>query len=607
MSEKGFRKVAGLSELREKGVMVVKGGRYGIALFYSEGDVYAVDNRCPHLGFPLHMGSVKDGILTCHWHNAQFDLCSGGTFDPFADDVPVYPVAVRDGEVWLNPTPTHTGAVERAKERLERGMEQNIDLVVAKAVVSLLDLSVSPKEIVCQGALHGARYRQAGWRSGMTILAAMANAYETFDEVGRVHALYEGLRHVSSDCAGQAPAFRLQPLANDGVDTVTLERWFRRFIEARRADGAERALLTAIQTGVDAQTLTRMIFNAATDHFYRDGGHVFDFSNKACELLDFIGWQHAGEILPTLVAQLATSSRSEEMNSWKHPIDLVTPLLETFDQLPDTFGAGAGEVWTNAAPLVESLLGDDPLASFEAISEAIRLGAQPAELGRALTYAAAVRIARFNTRNEFDDWISVAHTFTYANAVQRALERLGTQDGVEATRAVFHGAVAIYMDRFFNVPPARLPWERRRAREEQLKESPAPQSPLVDGALQERLFGLLDARDNADEAEELVYNALGKGNDAVVWQALGSAMLREDVEFHTFQVFEAGYRQYTSWERESPALNGLDPRVFLMAVTRYLAAHSPTMRQAPFIAEMARRLQRGDALDIDQGYQAPHS
>jgi nitrite reductase/ring-hydroxylating ferredoxin subunit len=47
---------------------------------------YALDNRCPHMGFPLDRGSVEDGILTCHRHHARFDLASGCNFDLWADD-----------------------------------------------------------------------------------------------------------------------------------------------------------------------------------------------------------------------------------------------------------------------------------------------------------------------------------------------------------------------------------------------------------------------------------------------------------------------------------------------------------------------------------------
>jgi nitrite reductase/ring-hydroxylating ferredoxin subunit len=53
------------------------------------------------MGFPLDRGSIEDGILTCHWHHARFDLASGCAFDLWADDVPTCPVEVRNGEVWI--------------------------------------------------------------------------------------------------------------------------------------------------------------------------------------------------------------------------------------------------------------------------------------------------------------------------------------------------------------------------------------------------------------------------------------------------------------------------------------------------------------------------
>ncbi len=98
-------RVGPLNELRQRGCMVVTGGGHVIAVYDHDGHVYAVDNRCPHMGFPLDRGTVKDGILTCHWHHARFDLASGGTFDPFADDVRAFPVHIIDGEIWVNPSP----------------------------------------------------------------------------------------------------------------------------------------------------------------------------------------------------------------------------------------------------------------------------------------------------------------------------------------------------------------------------------------------------------------------------------------------------------------------------------------------------------------------
>ena len=84
---------------------VVSAGDRPVLLLRHDGGFYAVDNRCPHMGFPLDKGSVKDCILTCHWHHARFDLNSGGTFDQFADDVRAYPIELRGESLWIDLAP----------------------------------------------------------------------------------------------------------------------------------------------------------------------------------------------------------------------------------------------------------------------------------------------------------------------------------------------------------------------------------------------------------------------------------------------------------------------------------------------------------------------
>ncbi|MCB0224835.1 MAG: Rieske (2Fe-2S) protein, partial [Anaerolineae bacterium] len=96
---------AKLSEVQNAGCTAVHVNGHTVALFAHNDQVYAVDNRCPHMGFPLDKGTVKDGILTCYWHYARFDLASGGTFDQFADDVRAFPVEVRGDEVWIDTAP----------------------------------------------------------------------------------------------------------------------------------------------------------------------------------------------------------------------------------------------------------------------------------------------------------------------------------------------------------------------------------------------------------------------------------------------------------------------------------------------------------------------
>ena len=110
VSTEEFVLAGSLAELRAKGRLVVHGGHRPILVVYDRGRVFALDNRCPHMGFPLDHGSVDDGILTCHWHHARFDLESGRTFDLWADDASICPVEVRNGEVWVKITFGHAKA-----------------------------------------------------------------------------------------------------------------------------------------------------------------------------------------------------------------------------------------------------------------------------------------------------------------------------------------------------------------------------------------------------------------------------------------------------------------------------------------------------------------
>jgi nitrite reductase/ring-hydroxylating ferredoxin subunit len=48
-----------------------------IAVFDGGGALYAVENRCLHVGNPLDDGSVSEGCVTCPWHGWRYDLRTG--------------------------------------------------------------------------------------------------------------------------------------------------------------------------------------------------------------------------------------------------------------------------------------------------------------------------------------------------------------------------------------------------------------------------------------------------------------------------------------------------------------------------------------------------
>ena len=579
-----FVRAGTLEELRLKGRIVVHGRHRPVLLLHEGGQVFALDNRCPHMGFPLERGSVEDGILTCHWHHARFELASGCTFDLWADDVPTCPVEIRaGGEIWVKPVFGYADPVEHWRQRLEDGLGHNLSLVIAKAVHGQLAASGRPADVVRQAALFGTRNRD-GWDTGLTILTALGRLLPFLSEEETHLALFHGARRVAADCDGATPRREREPLASR-PDLATLKRWLRRWVAVRHRDAAERTVLTAITGGASPAALADLLFAAETDRAYADGGHSLDFINKAFECLDVIGWEHAADVLPSVVGQMAAAQGAEERTAWRQPVDLIALCQRAGVELPHLFTASAqAGGWSDHVALSDRLLGDDPTEIIDAVTTAARDGASPVDLGRALAYAAALRVARFGTANEHSDWETAHHVFTYTNAVHQALKRIdsASPDPVEAVRGLLHGTMALYLARYLNVPPASLPGESGGGLND---------LPIVAEEIGAALLDTFDRQRQIDASARLVarHLTLGHSPDALI-ATLAQALLREDAGFHAYQMLEAGVRQFQEWG------NCNQGRHILIAVARYLAAHFPTQRALQQTADIASRLTRGGEL-----------
>ena len=161
--------------------------------------------------------------------------------------------------------------------------------------------------------------------------------------------------------------------------------------------------------------------------------------------------------------QTCAADRSEEASEWRHPHDLAGLVAGGRPTLPERLAARDTTGWsTPAASTSASWRGRSwttiPTPSSARCSTPSPPASTPEQLGRAVAYAAALRIARFHTQNDLGDWNSVHHAFTAANALHQALVRCPTP---ELLRGAIHGALRVYLDRFLNVPAARLPRIRR--------------------------------------------------------------------------------------------------------------------------------------------------
>ena len=99
-TEETFERVAAADDLAEGGQrLIVVGGRR-LLLCRSDGQFFAVENRCTHDHEQLAGGVVRKCTIVCPFHGARFSLKTGAPFGPPAfEPLTTYPVRVVDGQV----------------------------------------------------------------------------------------------------------------------------------------------------------------------------------------------------------------------------------------------------------------------------------------------------------------------------------------------------------------------------------------------------------------------------------------------------------------------------------------------------------------------------
>lgn len=97
---------------------VVKVGDRSILVLNQDGQLHAVDKRCPHLKLSITKGKItSDGTIVCPWHRSSFDLGTGAvkewvTWPPVVNKamqmlseekpLPVFPIRIEDGSIWVD-------------------------------------------------------------------------------------------------------------------------------------------------------------------------------------------------------------------------------------------------------------------------------------------------------------------------------------------------------------------------------------------------------------------------------------------------------------------------------------------------------------------------
>ena len=93
--------VGKLEDIPEGGSAGVTVNQKDVAIFNVNGQLFAIDDVCPHMGAALSGGHVEDGCVTCPWHYWRFKLADGTWADSPRVKTGSYPVHVVGDEVQL--------------------------------------------------------------------------------------------------------------------------------------------------------------------------------------------------------------------------------------------------------------------------------------------------------------------------------------------------------------------------------------------------------------------------------------------------------------------------------------------------------------------------
>jgi nitrite reductase/ring-hydroxylating ferredoxin subunit len=358
-------------------------GRHQIAFFRSEAGLHAVDNLCPHEGYPLVQGVVRDCVLTCAWHNFRFDLRDGSSLIG-EEAVRSYPVEERDGSIWVDLTePDPALAIPAHAESLEEALHERDFGRIARDVVRLIGAGVCAEDVALMAARFDARRGRFGAGHALPLAA----------DLQRILPFYPGARAV-------LPLTHL-------FDVATEANAHRR--EKRPVDPLPPDWLSAL----------------CSEHFLMFG-HCLIYNVKLFPLLETRPVDCADDLLTAHFLQIVIGIRDDTLPTWGTFRDVRSEVEPELQALYALQKRADGAVDTDE--LAQRIAHGTQREALDAVVAALRGAVPVARICDALALAAAERMLHFDLRHELDPavqegWLDVSHVQTVARAAREGLER----------------------------------------------------------------------------------------------------------------------------------------------------------------------------------------
>jgi nitrite reductase/ring-hydroxylating ferredoxin subunit len=446
-----WKRVAQVDEIAPgsaKAVRLDDSGR-SVALFNDEGRIYATDNQCPHMGYPLTRGVVRNGVVTCDWHGRRFDLEGGGCFHNMCDDLTVFPVDVRGGgEVWIQVEDSGYQRKDVHLELLREGLLQRDRWTISKALALLSRGGVPQAEIVAVVLRHFGRHvaSSRGSEAGTDLarLVGGLTVAEAYDGADHLACLATAATSAAGEAADRLQVVPLpEPVSQEGI-----EGWVRVFSRNGQANRIERCLFTSHDRG-DTERILPLLFECAVQPGFLGFSDNLQTLAYLAEVVDRFGWEASSELVLNLGSKTVGQRRGEPELFRRDAIRKMQSLGDAIDRAAHTPGASTE---FDEDTLVADLLSADLDRSFEAVAGALDAGVSLQRLITTMVLVAADRMARTPV-NVDAGWSCLTQELNLARSLRTALRIGGPR---VAAMGLFHVAWQLFADRWLNIPARPL-------------------------------------------------------------------------------------------------------------------------------------------------------
>ena len=442
-----FVKVAARSDVVDGKPRAVRVEGHSIALFEHEGAVYATDNQCPHMGYPLVRGRVRKGVLSCDWHGWSYDMEGGGCFTGSCDDLATFPVEVRNGDIYID---VGSGGKKRDDAHfllLKEGLLSHDSWTLSKAIAIMLAKGVSEDETLEIMVRHMVRHISTsedaddGGRSLAMMMNGLkvAHMYEPEDRLIPLMMSATGAAGTLGDRPDRQP---LPP----PVDWEKLENWIRVFTADKEWEGIEKCLITARDLGGHDEKIIPLFFASAAESFFLSHTNNFIYLSHLAELQEQFGWELTGELVCSLGAKILGQGRGRPGELHREAIQKLEEIDHIFDELPQETSTESS-VDYDEDKFSAALVSGDLDEVFDAVTEMLTAGVPINTLATTMVVAAGDRMARTPV-NMSPGWWDLQEEMELGSTVRKVLRYGGTK---VAAKALYHAAWRFFNNRWLNI------------------------------------------------------------------------------------------------------------------------------------------------------------